>query len=138
MSVKIFIPRDSTALALGADEVAQAIAAEAARRGIAIEIVRNGSRGMFWLEPLVEVGVAEGRIAYGPVEPGDVAALFDAKFNEGGAHRLALGKTDDIPFLKKQERLTFARVGITDPLSIDDYVAHEGYAGLQQALQMSD
>ncbi len=138
MSVKIFVPRDSTALALGADEVAQAIAAEAARRGIAIEIVRNGSRGMFWLEPLVEVGLAEGRVAYGPVEPGDVAALFDANFNEGGAHRLALGKTDDIPFLKKQERLTFARVGITDPLSIDDYVAHEGYAGLQQALQMSD
>lgn len=138
MSVKIFVPRDSTALALGADEVAQAIAAEAARRGIAIEIVRNGSRGMFWLEPLVEVGLAEGRIAYGPVDPGDVAALFDANFSEGGAHRLALGKTDDIPFLKKQERLTFARVGITDPLSIDDYVAHEGYAGLQQALQMSD
>jgi formate dehydrogenase iron-sulfur subunit len=137
MSVKIFVPRDSTALALGADEVAQAIVAEAKRRGIAIELVRNGSRGMFWLEPLVEVGLAGGRLAYGPVEVDDVASLFDANFTDGGAHRLALGMTDEIAFLKNQERLTFARIGITDPLSIDDYVAHEGYAGLHNALQMS-
>ena len=137
MSVKIFVPRDSTALALGADEVAAAIADEAKRRGVDIQLVRNGSRGMFWLEPLVEVELATGRVAYGPVDVNDVASLFDAKFVEGGSHKLALGKTDDIPFLKKQERLTFARVGITDPLSIDDYVAHEGYAGLNNALQMS-
>jgi len=137
MSVKIFVPRDSTALALGADEVAQAIAAEAAKRGIAIELVRNGSRGMFWLEPLVEVGLDGGRVAYGPVEADDVASLFDAAFNEGGAHPLALGKTEDIPFLKNQERLTFARIGIIDPVSIDDYLAHEGFAGLQKALQMT-
>ena len=96
MSVKIFVPRDSTALALGADEVAAAISAEAARRGIEIELVRNGSRGMFWLEPLVEVGIESGRVAYGPVGPDDVASLFDAQFTEGGAHRLALGKTDEI------------------------------------------
>ncbi len=137
MSVTVYVPRDSTALALGADEVATAIAAEAARRGIAIRLVRNGSRGMFWLEPLVEVEHAGARIAYGPVEEGDVRSLFDAGFTTGGAHRLALGKTDEIPFLKQQERLTFARIGITDPLSIDDYLAHEGYAGLQKALQMS-
>ncbi len=138
MSVKIFVPRDSTAIALGADEVAAAIVAEAARRGIDIELVRNGSRGMFWLEPMVEVARPHGRIAYGPVEPDDVASLFDADFTEGGSHRLSLGLTGEIPFLKKQERLTFARIGITDPLSIDDYVAHEGYAGLQKALQMTD
>ncbi len=137
MSVKIFVPRDSTALALGADEVAQAIAAEASRRGITIDLIRNGSRGMFWLEPLVEVGLASGRVAYGPVDVDDVASLFDAKFTEGGTHALALGQTDEIPFLKQQERLTFARIGITDPLSIDDYVAHEGYAGLRKALQMT-
>jgi formate dehydrogenase iron-sulfur subunit len=137
MSVKIFVPRDSTALALGADEVAQAIAAEAKKRGLDIQLVRNGSRGMFWLEPMVEVELDSGRIAYGPVDVSDVAALFDAKFTEGGKHKLALGKTEDIPFLKKQERLTFARIGITDPLSIDDYVAHEGFAGLHKALQMT-
>ena len=137
MSVKIFVPRDSTALALGADEVAQAIAAEAKKRGLDIQLVRNGSRGMFWLEPMVEVELDSGRIAYGPVDVQDIASLFEAKFTEGGKHKLALGKTEDIPFLKKQERLTFARIGITDPLSIDDYVAHEGFAGLHKALQMT-
>ncbi len=137
MSVNIFVPRDSTALALGADEVAAAIAAEAQRRQIDHRLVRNGSRGMFWLEPLVEVECDGVRLAYGPVEVADVASLFDAGFTEGGAHRLALGRTDEIAFLKQQERLTFARVGITDPLSLDDYLAHEGYAGLRQALQMT-
>ncbi len=137
MSVTIFVPRDSTALALGADEVAAAIADEARRRGIAVDLVRNGSRGMFWLEPLVEVDCGGTRTAYGPVDAADVASLFDANFTQGGAHRLALGKTEEIAFLKSQERLTFARVGITDPLSLDDYLAHEGYAGLRKALQMT-
>lgn len=137
MTTTIFVPRDSTALALGADEVAQAIAAEAARRGADVHIVRNGSRGMFWLEPLVEVKTPAGRVAYGPVTEDDVAALFDAGFLTGGQHALALGLTDEIPFLKQQERLTFARVGITDPLSLEDYIAHEGYAGLTRALAMA-
>ncbi|AZG12406.1 formate dehydrogenase beta subunit [Cupriavidus pauculus] len=137
MTTTVFVPRDSTALALGADEVAQAIAAEAARRGADVRIVRNGSRGMFWLEPLVEVQTPAGRVAYGPVTEDDVGALFDAGFLAGGAHALAHGPTDEIPFLKRQERLTFARVGITDPLSLDDYIAHEGYAGLTRALSMT-
>ncbi len=137
MSVTIFVPRDSTSLALGADEVAQAIVAEAAGRGIAIQLVRNGSRGMFWLEPMIEVDCGGTRIAYGPVDVADVASLFDANFIEGGAHRLTLGKTEEIPFLKNQERLTFARVGITDPLSLTDYLAHEGFAGLHNALKMT-
>ncbi|MFJ2989671.1 formate dehydrogenase beta subunit [Collimonas sp. NPDC087041] len=136
-AITIYVPRDSTALALGADEVVAAIVAEAEKRGQPIKLVRNGSRGMFWLEPLVEVATAAGRIGYGPVEPEDVGKLFDAGFLAGGAHRLALGLVEEIPYLKKQERLTFARVGITDPLSLDDYLAHEGYAGLQRALTMA-
>jgi len=138
MTMKIFVPRDSTALALGADEVASAIAAEAKSRGLAIQLVRNGSRGMFWLEPMVEVETAAGRIAYGPVNEDDVASLFDAGFTEGKAHPLGLGKTEEIPYLKNQERLTFARVGITDPVSLDDYLAHEGYVGLKNALALSE
>lgn len=137
MSVKIFVPRDSTALALGADEVAEAMMREAASRNVEIQLVRNGSRGLFWLEPLVEVELDGRRIAYGPVTSADIPSLFDAKFAEGGAHPLALGDTEQIPFLKNQERLTFARVGITDPLSIDDYLAHEGYAGMKRAITMS-
>ncbi len=136
-AIRVYVPRDSTALALGADEVAAAIVAQAGKQGLAIDLVRNGSRGMFWLEPLVEVATSEGRIAYGPVTVDDVASLFAADFLKGGNHPLALGKTDELPFLKQQERLTFARVGITDPLSIDDYEAHEGFAGLRNALAMT-
>jgi len=133
----VYVPRDSTAIALGANEVATTIVAEAAKRKIDIKLVRNGSRGIFWLEPLVEVATAAGRIAYGPVMPEDVASLFDADFLHGGAHPLAQGPTEEIPYLKNQERLTFARVGITDPVSIDDYIAHEGFAGLHNALKMT-
>jgi formate dehydrogenase iron-sulfur subunit len=137
MSIRIYVPIDSTALSLGAEKVAKAIAAEADKRGIAIELVRNGSRGAFWLEPLVEVQTPAGRMAYGPVQPQDVAALFDAGFVTGGQHLLSLGLTDDIPYLKNQERLTSARIGITDPLSLDDYVDHGGFVGLDNALAMS-
>jgi formate dehydrogenase iron-sulfur subunit len=136
-AVKIYVPRDSAALALGADEVAAAIQTEAAKRKVAIELVRNSSRGMFWLEPLVEVGTKEGRVAYGPVQAEDVAGLFDVGFHKGSEHALGLGLTDEIPYLKKQERLTFARMGITDPVSLDDYQAHEGYAGLRRALSLA-
>ena len=136
-AIKLYVPRDSAALALGADEVAAAIVQQAQQRGVAIELVRNSSRGMFWLEPLVEVATAQGRMAYGPVQVEDVAGLFDAGFQQGGGHKLSLGLTDQIPYLKKQERLTFARMGITDPVSLDDYQAHEGYAGLRKALSLA-
>jgi len=137
MSIKIFVPRDSTAIALGAHDVARAITEQAKAHGVEISLVRNGSRGMFWLEPLVEVEINGERHAYGPITQEDVKSLFDADFIKGGQHALSLGKTEEIAFLKNQERLTFARVGITDPVSIDDYVAHEGYAGLKNALGMT-
>jgi len=137
MSITLYVPRDSAALAAGADRVARRIAQEASARGLDLQLVRNGSRGMFWLEPLVEVATPAGRVAYGPVTVDDVAGLFDAGFLEGAAHALHLGPTEDIPYLKKQERLTFARMGITDPVSLTDYQAHEGFAGLRRALAMA-
>ena len=133
----IYVPRDSAALAVGAERVAQRIASEAEVRGIEVAVIRNGSRGLFWLEPMIEVATPQGRIAYGPVEPGDVPALFDAGFLAGAAHAKCLGPTEEIAYLKNQERLTFARMGITDPLSIADYEAHEGFAGLRRALAMA-
>jgi formate dehydrogenase iron-sulfur subunit len=136
VSITVYVPRDSSALSVGADEVAQAIASTAAARRDDIRLVRNGSRGLFWLEPMVEVATPAGRIAYGPVSPADVSTLFAAGFLRGGAHSLLLGPTDEIPYLKKQERLTFARVGITDPLSLSDYEAHGGWKGLGNALGM--
>ena len=142
MIATVYIPRDSSALSLGAERTAKAIAAEAAKRGITINLVRNGSRGMFWLEPLVEVATDKGRVAYAPVQPEDVASLFEAEFlsfnfTDHHAHPLYLGLTEEIPYFKKQQRLTFARVGITDPVSLDDYLAHDGYKGLQNALKLS-
>ena len=132
----VYVPRDSAALAAGADETAAAIAAQAAQRGLSLTFVRNGSRGLFWLEPLVEVATPQGRVAYGPVHAEDVPALFDAGWLQGGAHALGHGLTEAIPYLARQERLTFARMGLTDPLSLADYQAHEGWAGLQAALRM--
>ncbi|MGH8123988.1 MAG: formate dehydrogenase beta subunit [Rudaea sp.] len=138
MSVKIFVPNDATALALGAQSVARAIAAEARQRGIEIELIRNGSRGLFWLEPLIEVALPSGRVAYGPVTATDVKGLFDARFAERNAqHPLAQGDIANTVWFKNQDRLTFARVGITDPLSIEDYIAHGGYRGLGRALTMT-
>lgn len=136
MTVTLYVPRDSAALAVGAERVAQRIAAEAHARNADVRVVRNGSRGLFWLETLVEVATPAGRVAYGPVAPADVAGLFDAGFLAGGAHALNLGLTEEIPYLKKQERLTFARMGVTDPVSVADYEAHEGFAGLRRALTL--
>ncbi|MEZ4453595.1 MAG: NADH-ubiquinone oxidoreductase-F iron-sulfur binding region domain-containing protein [Nannocystaceae bacterium] len=134
MSTTVYVPIDATARSVGADAVAAAIAREAAARGEAITIVRNGTRGLCWLEPLVEVATADGRVAYGPVEVDDVAGLFAAGFLRGGDHRLAHGATESIPYLAKQERLTFARVGVIDPVSLADYEAHGGLRGLRSAL----
>ncbi|HEX7390938.1 MAG TPA: formate dehydrogenase, partial [Acidiphilium sp.] len=133
---RIFIPRDSGALALGADEVERAIAAAGHRRGLDIEIVRTGSRGLYWLEPMIEVATPHGRIAYGPVSDSDIESLFDAGWLDGNPHPLHLGRPEDIPFLKRQTRLVFARCGIVDPLSLDDYRAHGGWRGLDRALTL--
>lgn len=137
MVTKVYIPRDSSALAVGAEKVAVAVAAEAKSRGLDVEIIRNGSRGLYWLETMVEVATEQGRVAYGPVKVKDVASLFDADFIHGKAHALSLGLTEEIEWLKKQQRLTFARVGITDPVSLEDYLAHDGYKGLKNALKLS-
>jgi formate dehydrogenase iron-sulfur subunit len=137
MGVTVYVPRDAAALSLGAERVAAAIEAEAVRRNLDVRLVRNGTRGMVWLEPLVEVQTPDGRIAYGPARSRDVASLFDSGFLEGGDHPLRLGHIETIPYFSKQERLTFGRVGIIDPLSVDEYEVNGGYRGLQRALSMT-
>ncbi len=137
MTARIYVPADSGALAVGAEEVANALAAATRRRGIAVQLVRTGSRGLYWLEPMIEVETPAGRIAYGPVGAGDVEGLLDAGLLEGGGHALRVGRPEEVPFLKRQTRLTFARCGITDPLSIADYRAHGGFAGLERAVALT-
>ncbi len=137
MNVTIYLPGDAAALAVGADQVAAAVAEEAQRRGIEIRLVRNGSRGLFWLEPLLEVATPEGRIAYGPVAVNDVPGLFDAGLIEGGDHPLRQGPTDQIPYLASQQRVSLKRIGQVDPRSLDDYLEHGGGAGLARAREMT-
>lgn len=137
MSVTIYVPGDSGAISVGSDRVAEVITSEARARGLDVRVVRNGSRGLYWLEPMVEVQVGEQRIAYGPIATVDVATLFDAGFLAGATHAKYLGPTEALPFLKRQTRLTFARCGITDPLSIEDYESHDGLAGLRIAASLS-
>ena len=134
MSAVVYVPRDAAALSLGADQVARALEREATVRGIDLTIKRNGSRGMCWLEPLVEVAVDGERYGYGPVSERDVPGLFAADFLRNGRHALQLGRVNEIPYFSSQQRLTFARVGVIEPDSLSDYVAHGGYQGLRNAL----
>jgi formate dehydrogenase iron-sulfur subunit len=136
MSVRIYISRDSGALCVGAQEVAMQFFKLAEQKGLDIEIVRTGSRGMYWLEPLVEVARPEGRVGYGPVKPSDVEELIGAGMLDGKAHRLSLGLVEEIPFFKSQTRLTFKHCGIVDPRSLEDYKAHGGYKGLAKAIEI--
>ncbi len=135
-AVTVYVPGDASACSLGADRVAQAIEAEAGKAGRTVRIVRNGSRGLFWLEPLVEVVTAAGRVAYGPVTARDVPKLLAAGLLEGAAHPLRLGDAGTHPWLASQQRLTGARLGLIDPASLDDYLAQGGYAGLEAALAL--
>ena len=129
--ITLYVPRDSASRSVGADEVAERLAALLPDA----RIVRNGSRGMLWLEPLVEIATPDGRVAYGPVLEADLDSLAAALLADG-AHPLRLGLTGELPWLASQERLTFARVGVIDPLDPDDYLAHGGIAGLHRALTM--
>jgi formate dehydrogenase iron-sulfur subunit len=128
VTARVYVPRDAAALGLGADAVASLL-----RQSGDVEVVRTGSRGLFWLEPMVEVATPQGRTAYGPVTVADISGLLQAGMLTGGAHPLRLGRPEELPFLARQTRLTFARCGIVDPLSLDDYRAHGGLKGLAQA-----
>ena len=128
--MKIYVPLDSAAVSLGADAVADAIVAEAAARKIDVQVIRNGSRGMVWLEPLVEIETDQGRVGFSNVDASQAGALLDGKLS-------SLGNVEDIPFFSRQTRLTFARCGVIDPLDLDDYQAHGGLTGLRRAAAMT-
>ena len=136
MSIKVFVPRDSAALSVGADSVAHSIAIEAISRGVDVTIVRNGSRGMLWQEPLVEVETERGRVGYSQVTSELVTELFDANFLEGADHASCIGLVAEDAWLTSQNRVTFARVGIINPVSLPEYEAHGGLVGLRKALSL--
>ncbi len=133
--IKVFVPRETSAISVGADDVAIAIARASKQAGTDIQLVRNGSWGACWLEPLVEVQVGDARIAYGNVEPGDVDSLFANGFLDGGEHPKRLGPIKEIPYLITQDRWTFFRCGLIDPLSMDDYLQTSGFKALEIAFE---
>ncbi|MDO5666371.1 MAG: NADH-ubiquinone oxidoreductase-F iron-sulfur binding region domain-containing protein [Alcaligenaceae bacterium] len=134
--VSLYIPTDTAAVAMGVEELIRPIQEKALAQGVELQIIRNGTRGLLWLEPLLEVVTPAGRIAYGPVTTEDLDGLFTADWLSGSDHPLCHGLTEEIPYLKKQERLTFARTGIIDPLSLEDYSHHGGWSGLRRALSL--
>ncbi|MEJ1997675.1 MAG: NADH-quinone oxidoreductase subunit NuoF [Maritimibacter sp.] len=125
--MKIYLSIDAVAKALGSEAIAARLLDEAKSRGVELELIRVGSRGMTWLEPLAEVEIDGVRHAYGSLTVDDVPGLLDGALT-------SLGPTEEIPFFAKQTRLTFARVGVIDPLSLADYEAHGGLAGLRAAI----
>lgn len=131
--INVYVPRDAASISMGSDNVAAAISALPEE----INVIRNGTWGMTYLEPLVEVETDKGRVAYGPVSVADIGSLYAAGFLAGGDHSLCQGLTAEIDYLKNQERLTFARCGLIDPLSIDDYMKNDGFKGLTRALKLS-
>jgi formate dehydrogenase iron-sulfur subunit len=135
MTLRIFVPRDAAAVGVGADEVAHALETAATARGLAIDLVRTGSRGLYWLEPMIEVATPAGRVAFGPVAATEATSVLEAMIADG-PHPLRLGVADEIPWLKRQTRLTFARCGVIDPRSLDDYRAHGGFQGFKRALDL--
>jgi formate dehydrogenase iron-sulfur subunit len=142
MTLRFFVPRDAAAVAVGADELVAALATASKKAAAKTEIIRNGSRGMLWLEPLLEVEHEGVRWGFGPLEAADVASLAKAGLFSGKPpasikHPRAVGRVEEIPYFKQQTRLTFARCGVTDPVSLDDYRAHGGYQGLDRALELS-
>lgn len=137
MTLRLFVPQDTTACALGADGVASQLTAEVKSRGLDVQLVRNGSRGLFWLEPLLEIQIDERRLAFGPMNAESVPGVLDALDADPVAHPLCLGPVEEIPYLYRQHRLTFARAGMGDPLSLDNYLALGGFRGLEMALSMA-
>ncbi|MCE8469550.1 formate dehydrogenase, partial [Rhodovulum sulfidophilum] len=134
MSLTLYLPLDAAALALGADEVARALQTEAEARGLDLMLKRTGTRGMVWLEPLLEIEENGLRMGFGPLEPADVPALFEGAFED---HPKALGPVEEIPFFARQTRLAFARCGIAEPLDLDAYRAQGGLKGLDRAMTMT-
>ena len=138
MMPRLYLPIDSLARAVGADDVAVALATQAQERqlSLSLDLQRTSSRGLYWLEPLLEMDTPQGRIGFGPLTAADVPSLLDALQGESSAHPLALGLVEELPYLKTQQRLLFARAGITRPLSLEDYRAHGGFEGLTRAIAL--
>ena len=136
MSARYVVPRDPTAVAVGANAVAEAVSNLIAVQGSADCLVRNGSRGAFWLEPLLEIERDGNRIGFGPVSAAEVAQILSLDGDAVSRHPKYLGRLEEHPWFVGQRRLTFARAGMDDPLCLDAYLRRHGFDGLEHALHL--
>ena len=135
---KLFVPQDTTAVAVGAEQVAVAFQAAIDTTDSSYSVVRNGSRGAFWLEPMVEVECGDQRATFGPVTANDASSILACcELGHPDRHALYLGSVDDLEWLKGQTRMMFSRCGVGDPVDIDGYRAMGGFSGLSSALDLS-
>lgn len=132
MSQRVYVPSDSTARSLGAD----AIAASLEALPLDLEIIRNGSRGMFWLEPMIEIETADGRVGFPNMDAESIPMLFNSGVPPE-SHPNCIGLIEHFDYLKNQHRLTSIRIGVVDPNSLEDYRTHGGFLGLEQAQKLS-
>lgn len=137
MTARIYVPNDTGARSVGADDVAAMIGDIIASSPLDATVERNGSRGAYWLEPLIEVDTDAGRLGFGNVDVASVASLFAGGALPTSSHPKSIGLIDALPWLSEQRRVTFARAGVIDPLSLDDYRAHGGLVALHRALAAS-
>ena len=134
---QFYIPVDSTAISVGADSVARTLQQQLENRQIDTEVKRISSRGLFWLEPLLEIDTPAGRMAYGPVTTDDVDSVLEACLTDGN-HDLQVGLIEQHPYLVNQQRLCFSRLGQHHPLDIEAYQQTQGFTGLRNALSSPD
>ena len=123
--MRVFIPQDSISIALGADLIAKKIAQSGH------EIIRNSSRGLHFLEILIEVEIDGARHGFGPISTNEIEDLIASNFAK--SHPKYLGIVDELKLIKSQNRLSFAKCGINDPLDFDGYLTLGGGKALEKA-----
>lgn len=136
---RIFLPRDAAALGVGANDIASALEGALRDADSNFELIRTGSRGMLWLEPLLELEQDGIRYGFGPLIPADIPQLIEAGVLTSPtelSHPKALGPVEELDWMKRQTRFIFARCGVTNPLSLSDFKSHDGFNGLTSALAL--
>jgi NADH-quinone oxidoreductase subunit F len=128
-AVEIRIGLGSCGVASGGEPVRAALQQAAGARGIVKTV---GCNGMCHREPMVEVVDSNGRSTlYGNVTPEAAKRIVRQHtarlpmWSGADEHQL-----DRQTYLGKQKRIVLENCGEIDPLSLDDYLARDGYQGL--------